>query len=142
MQEENEEKRCSVSGKLCFTERAAGAVLNSFKHHHFGRSKKDQIPRRKYFCPSCGFYHLTHLTNHKARYMKSIIKWHKEFIGGKWFSVANAMHIPRIEHCKDGFYKLWSSSGKAVLHKRFRDAEKMALETAKKYHKLNKNICA
>ena len=145
MQNANEEKRCKVSGKLCFTERAAGAVLNSFKHHHSGRSKKNLIPRRKYFCKSCGFYHLTHITKKHGEAwdnLKGRLGWHKECINGKWFSIANARHVPDIEHCKDGLYKLRNAFGKIMLYSRFKDAEKAAFETARKFRKFNKRFCA
>lgn len=38
--------------------------------------------------------------------MKANIKWLKENINGKWFSVADVQHVPMIEHCKDGSYKV------------------------------------
>jgi lipocalin len=70
--------------------------------------------------------------------MKSTIKWHKELVGGKWYSVANVEHIPMIEHCKDGSYKVRNCNGKAIIHKDFSDAVKLAIETAKKFSKFNK----
>lgn len=72
--------------------------------------------------------------------MKSNIKWHKELVGGKWYSVANVEHIPMIEHCKDGFYKVRNCNGKAIIHKEFSDAVKLAIETAKKFSKFNKDF--
>lgn len=48
--------------------------------------------------------------------MRSTIKWHKELIGGKWFSVADIEHVPMIEHCKDGSYKVRNCNGKAIIH--------------------------
>ena len=61
---------CSAEGKICYTEREAGLVINGCKKHFYvgnrrwvksahGHSKS--IPRRKYFCRECGYYHLTHL---------------------------------------------------------------------------------
>ncbi len=63
----DEAVKCSVTNKLCLTIRQAGEILNSFKHHQHGRRcKKDQMPKRKYFCIDCGFYHLTHLTRYQV----------------------------------------------------------------------------
>ena len=61
---------CGFSGKICYTEREAGLVINGCKRHVYvgncrwaksahGNSKS--IPRRKYYCKDCGFYHVTHL---------------------------------------------------------------------------------
>ncbi len=72
--------------------------------------------------------------------MKSTIKWHKEWIGGKWFSVSNVEHVPMIEHCKDGLYKVRNCNGKAIIHKDFSDAIKLAIETYKKFSKFNKHF--
>ena len=63
---------CFLTGKICYTEREAGSVINSCKRHVYlgqGRSGKSShgngsskaIPRRKYYCKDCGFYHVTHL---------------------------------------------------------------------------------
>ena len=59
---------CIFTGKICYTEREAGIVINANKKHHYfdgglikssyGNSKN--VPRRKYFCKDCGFYHVTH----------------------------------------------------------------------------------
>ncbi len=70
--------------------------------------------------------------------MKSNIKWHKELVGGKWYSVASVEHIQMIEHCKDGSYKVRNCNGKAIIHKDFSNAVKLALETARKFSKFNK----
>lgn len=69
---------------------------------------------------------------------KSNIKWHKEQIDGKWYSVADIPHVPLIEHCKDNTYKVRNCNGKAIMHKEFKDAVKLAIETYKKFSKLNK----
>lgn len=54
---------CPVSGKRCYSEREAGRIVNSCHRHrsndHLDRNK--DLPRRKYFCPDCGTWHLTHL---------------------------------------------------------------------------------
>ena len=72
--------------------------------------------------------------------MKSNIKWHKELVDGKWFSVADVEHVPMIEHCKDGSYKVRNCNGKAIIHKDFSDAVKLALETYRKFSKFNKRF--
>ena len=50
-------------GKICYTKREAGSIINSLKRHRnstrLGRNK--EFPRRKYFCTYCGYYHLTHI---------------------------------------------------------------------------------
>lgn len=54
---------CMETGKRCYSEREAGHILNSCRHHlkndSLGRRK--DIPRRKYWCSYCGHFHLTHL---------------------------------------------------------------------------------
>lgn len=61
---------CVESGKVCYSGREAGEIINSGKRHHrsdlCGRSK--EFPRRKYFCKDCGYYHLTSM---KAEYSES-----------------------------------------------------------------------
>ena len=61
---------CIFTGKICYTEREAGLVINGCKKHFYaghGRWAKSahgnskSIPRRKYYCKDCGFYHVTHL---------------------------------------------------------------------------------
>ena len=61
---------CIFTGKICYTEREAGNVINGCKKHFYaghGRWAKSAhgnskaIPRRKYYCKDCGFYHVTHL---------------------------------------------------------------------------------
>ena len=61
MQSSGVEIRCQDSGKVCLTVREAGMILNSFRHHRSGRTRTGNRPRRKYWCSSCGYYHLTHL---------------------------------------------------------------------------------
>lgn len=63
MIEQKEEKQyCQFTGKRCYTEREAGATLNNLLKGRGMRSakKKRNIPKRKYYCDKCGFYHLTH----------------------------------------------------------------------------------
>lgn len=72
--------------------------------------------------------------------MKSIIKWHKECVNGKWFSVADVEHVPMIEHCKDGTYKVRNCNGKAIMQRDFSNAVKLAIETYHKFDKLNRSF--
>ena len=60
MQSAGVDIRCKDSGKVCLTVREAGVILNRFRRHH-GRTRTGNRPYRKYWCSSCGFYHLTHL---------------------------------------------------------------------------------
>lgn len=61
---------CESTGKVCYTEREAGTVINSSRKHIYignnhtiksGRANSKNIPRRKYFCEECRHYHVTHL---------------------------------------------------------------------------------
>lgn len=58
---------CRGSGKVCYSGREAGEIINFGKRHHrsdhLGRAK--DYPRRKYYCKDCGYYHLTSM---KAKY--------------------------------------------------------------------------
>lgn len=54
--ENGEKLRCSFCGKICYTQREAGYLLNTRSSHSKHREK---VPRRKYFCKQCGYYHLT-----------------------------------------------------------------------------------
>ena len=47
---------------------------------------------------------------------------------------------PMIEHTKDDKYKVRNCNGKAILHNSFADAEKLAIETYKKFEKFNKSF--
>lgn len=61
--------QCSYTGKICYTQREAGMVINDCKKHRFygkhsvkvGFGNSKSIPRRKYYCKDCGYYHITHL---------------------------------------------------------------------------------
>lgn len=63
-------------GKVCYTEREAGNVINSAKkgrrgYRHGGpvnvRSGRKEIPKRKYFCRDCGMWHVTHFSYYKGK---------------------------------------------------------------------------
>lgn len=70
--------------------------------------------------------------------MKNNFKWHKELVNGKWHSVCDHEHVPMIEHCKDGKYKVRNANGKAILHENFSDAIKLAIEVYEKFKKFSK----
>lgn len=54
---------CEETGKICYSERKAGEILNSMKYHKQKnrRISKGTRPCRKYFCYYCNSYHLTSL---------------------------------------------------------------------------------
>ena len=72
--------------------------------------------------------------------MKNNFKWNKELIDGKWYSVCDHEHVPMIEHTRDDKYKVRNCNGKAILHQDFASAEKLAIETYKKFEKFNKSF--
>jgi hypothetical protein len=53
---------CKAEEKICYTKREAGIAINSAKKHYYSNERKRGkiIPKRKYFCKDCGFYHLSH----------------------------------------------------------------------------------
>lgn len=53
---------CPASGKICYSRVEAGIVMRTCSKRN-GRRFRKQIPRRAYFCPDCGCYHLTHWKN-------------------------------------------------------------------------------
>lgn len=63
--------RCNVSGKVCYSEKEAGSVINSCKKHYYSSRQKTHkktfskksIPQRKYYCKDCNYFHLTHIKN-------------------------------------------------------------------------------
>lgn len=61
--EKKEERMiCDETEKVCYSKREAGEIINGCKRHrgsdHLGRNKN--LPKRSYFCRSCGCFHLTH----------------------------------------------------------------------------------
>jgi hypothetical protein len=48
-------------------------------------------------------------------------------------------HVPFIKLCKDGKYAVKNCNGKTIIHNEFKDAKKLAIETAEKFSKLNKS---
>lgn len=72
--------------------------------------------------------------------MGKAYKFEKQQINGKWYSVCiSHEHMPMIEHCKDGRYKVTGSDGKSRLEDEFNDAKKFAIQTFKKMAKFNRN---
>lgn len=63
---------CSATGKVCYSEREAGSIINDCKRHyhtahmisHKKNSCRNSIPKRKYYCKECGCFHLTHIKAH------------------------------------------------------------------------------
>ena len=72
--------------------------------------------------------------------MAKAYQFEKQQINGKWYTVCTTHeHMPMIEHCKDGRYKVTGSNGKTRLEKEFGDAIKFAIETYRRMTKFNKN---
>lgn len=73
---------CSC-GKRCYTERAAGVAINKCKKHRRSKTRARErefssngVPKRKYFCDICGFWHLTSMPaySEKGSRIKNKIK--------------------------------------------------------------------
>lgn len=47
---------CPVEGKICYSAREAGELINSLKHL---KRKPKNIPKRSYRCKHCGTFHVT-----------------------------------------------------------------------------------
>lgn len=78
-------------------------------------------------------------TDKRSKIMGKAYKWEKQQIGNKWYTVCvSHEHMPMIEHCKNGYYKVTGSDGKARLEKEFADAKKFAVQTFNKMKKFNK----
>lgn len=63
---------CSETGKICYSEREAGTILNQSKKAHNKSSSKKRLIR-KYRCNACGTWHLTsmaYLTDDVKEYYK------------------------------------------------------------------------
>ena len=79
---------CFFAGKICYTAREAGIVINNCKKHVYlgkgrygknahGNGYSKAIPRRKYFCKECGFYHVTHLALYNTKSLN--YAWEEKF---------------------------------------------------------------
>lgn len=55
---EEEREVCSISGKICYSKREAGCIINDIKRFKNARTKN--VPKRFYKCKFCGNWHLTH----------------------------------------------------------------------------------
>lgn len=70
---------CKFSGKIMYSRRDAGNVINGFGAlHNCGKRKSlshlyrgDNKPNRMYFCEKCGAYHVTHYTTVKNPHSQS-----------------------------------------------------------------------
>lgn len=56
---------CNTTGKVCYSQKEAGIILNDFKRFR-NRNKRKSIPQRYYKCQFCGYWHLTHFRNLKT----------------------------------------------------------------------------
>lgn len=67
----NEREICEKTGKICYSRKSAGEIVNSLKSHPMGRRQKSpvrkKIPIRYYFCRFCKSYHTTHFRTHGKR---------------------------------------------------------------------------
>lgn len=66
-------ERCSRTGKVCYTERDAGEMLNRTRDKRYIKRKhlnSKNAPRRKYRCEFCGWWHLTHQPFYKNNRQK------------------------------------------------------------------------
>ncbi|BDC95888.1 hypothetical protein TRSA_09870 [Treponema saccharophilum] len=72
-------KICEFSGKICYSRRNSGEIINSQKRHrygdHLGHNKK--IIKRCYYCTFCGCYHLTHVPFFKKGDFKRMMKFYE-----------------------------------------------------------------
>ena len=66
----------TCGGKICYTEREAGAIINGAHKGRSGyrhgdrvnnRAGRKNIPKRKYFCLGCGMWHVTHYSYYKGK---------------------------------------------------------------------------
>ena len=59
---------CSKTGKIIFTEREAGEIVNGCRRHkHSSRRNRENRPARKYYCKYCRRFHLTHVSTIKKQ---------------------------------------------------------------------------
>lgn len=73
--------------------------------------------------------------------MAKAYKWGKEQINGKWYSVCiSHEHVPMIKHNVDGTYTVKDCNGKPRIEKEWKNAQKFAIETFKKFEKFNKRF--
>ena len=68
---------CSVTHKRCYTEKNAAECIQIAKKHN-----NKYIPKRKYYCKHCGFWHLTSNVDEGSRQKHKPLK----IIGGNYES--------------------------------------------------------
>lgn len=85
----NEYRKCAKSGKIMYSKREAGIVINGIKGHktssHLYRG--DSKPQRMYYCEYCGAYHVTHYVNQMKNKNKKSSKIKMTY--GKGFDAEN-----------------------------------------------------
>lgn len=54
-------------GKLIYTEREAGTVVNHGHRHRTRKAGKHYVPKRKYYCRLCSGWHVTHKAEIKKK---------------------------------------------------------------------------
>lgn len=64
---DNNTKYCFLTRKKCYTEIEAGYAINSLKRKYTFSGRKNNIPKRKYFCKFCSSWHLTHYSTNKKK---------------------------------------------------------------------------
>ena len=71
--------RCYFEGKICYTAREAGGVINGARRRHVTNSYRNgkNIPKRKYFCEKCGYYHVTHYSYYPYSYTEKNMKYYR-----------------------------------------------------------------
>ena len=66
---DSDRQLCPVTGKVCYSQRAASETVRFFKRGRNRKSDKN-IPSRCYWCQFCGTYHLTHYRRKRERRKK------------------------------------------------------------------------
>jgi hypothetical protein len=67
--------------------------------------------------------------------------WKKEQINNKWYLVCDSHeHVPMIKYNVDDTFTVKDCNGKPRIEKDLKNAKKFALETYKKFNKLNKTF--
>lgn len=57
---QKERSICNATGKICYSRRDSGSLVNDFRKGHNKRFG-GHVPLRAYFCVDCGCWHTTHL---------------------------------------------------------------------------------
>lgn len=60
----DEKQICEITGKICYSRKKAGEIINTLKRNPIGKRqkapKRKKIPMRCYFCKFCKSWHTTH----------------------------------------------------------------------------------